>query len=167
MRTKYIIGGISIIALSCVFIFFQYQKNVVLENESSSNNAENLIGTSTSTEDIPIKEVAQTSDVSVKKDSYTVEQNQNAELVIGSNKVSFQFEEGQTIYEVMQKLQEENKLSFTGKEYPALGFFVTSVDSLRSGEGKNLIYYVNGKEASVGISNYEIKEGDIIEWKLE
>jgi len=30
-----------------------------------------------------------------------------------------------------------------------------------------LLYYINGKEASVGVSTYKPKNGDIIEWKLK
>ena len=29
------------------------------------------------------------------------------------------------------------------------------------------IYYVNGKEAAVGISNYKINPGDTVSWKYE
>ena len=29
------------------------------------------------------------------------------------------------------------------------------------------MYYINDKEASLGVSSYTVKEGDIIEWKLK
>jgi Domain of unknown function (DUF4430) len=72
-----------------------------------------------------------------------------------------------TVYDAMNVLKEEGKITFEGKNYPGLGFFVTKINSLESGDGKNLMYDINGVEASVGISTYEIKEGDIIEWKLK
>ena len=67
----------------------------------------------------------------------------------------------------MKKLASEGKITFEGKEYPALGFFVTEINGLKSGGGKNLMYYINGTEASLGVSSYIIKEGDSIEWKLK
>ena len=72
-----------------------------------------------------------------------------------------------TVYDAMYKLSSEGKIKFEGKEYVGLGFFVTAVNSLKSGNGKNLIYYINNTQASVGISTYVIQEGDVIEWKLE
>lgn len=72
-----------------------------------------------------------------------------------------------TVLEAMQKAAQNNQITFDGKEYPGLGFFVTRVGSLVSGDGKNLMYYVNDKEASVGVSSYVLSDGDIIEWKLK
>ena len=57
--------------------------------------------------------------------------------------------------------------SFKTKEYPGLGYFVEEINGVGGGQGKYWIYYVNGKEASVGIKDYVVKEGDIISWKHE
>jgi hypothetical protein len=72
-----------------------------------------------------------------------------------------------TLYDALVKIQSEKKMSFTGKTYSGLGFLVTSIGELQEGSGKYLIYYINGKEASVGVSSYVPKNGDVILWKLK
>ena len=71
------------------------------------------------------------------------------------------------LYDALVQEEKEGRIDFSGKMYPNLGFFVTDIGTLHSGNGKNLIYYINGKEAAVGVSSYKLKDGDIIEWKLE
>lgn len=118
--------------------------------------------------------VATSSSTTLKKDTVqeeTITSNetlsQKATFSVLEEKFEFTVLEKMTVYDVMKILKTENKITFEGKEYSGLGFFVTSVNSLKTGGGKNLMYYVNDKEASVGISTYVIKEGDIIEWKLK
>jgi hypothetical protein len=72
-----------------------------------------------------------------------------------------------TVYDFMNKLQSEGKISFTEKDYIGMGKLITSINGIKSNGEKNWIYYVNGKEAQVGVSNYKINEGDIVSWKYE
>lgn len=72
-----------------------------------------------------------------------------------------------TFYDALVQTKNDGKITFSGKNYPMLGFFVTDIGSLHSGNGKNLLYYINGKQASVGVSSYTLKDGDTIEWRLE
>lgn len=74
---------------------------------------------------------------------------------------------GQSLYDALVLAKENKQIVFSGKNYPALGFFVTNIGSLHSGNGKNLIYYINGQEASVGVSSYFPQNGDVVEWKLK
>ncbi len=76
-------------------------------------------------------------------------------------------QEGTTLYDAMRDAQSAGKLSFSGREYTGLGFFVTDIGTLHEDEGKYAVYYVNGEQASVGVSSYVVREGDVIEWKLE
>ncbi|MBP6883683.1 MAG: DUF4430 domain-containing protein [Candidatus Pacebacteria bacterium] len=73
----------------------------------------------------------------------------------------------QTLYDALTMAMEKGDIKFSGKIYPSLGFFVTDIGELHAGDGKNLLYYVNGKEAEVGVSEYIIKNKDVILWKLE
>ena len=63
--------------------------------------------------------------------------------------------------------REAGTLSFAGKNYPILGFFVTDIGDLHATGGENLFYYINGEEALVGVSTLSLKDGDVIEWKLK
>ncbi len=74
---------------------------------------------------------------------------------------------GETLYEILKKMP---GIVLEGKEYPELGFFVTKigmVSELSRGGGKELFYYINGEESSVGVSSYVPKGGDIISWRLK
>ena len=88
-------------------------------------------------------------------------------LIAGDLNIKLDFKEGQTFYEVLMAEQEKGKFTFNGKNYTGLGFFVTDIGDLHEGDGKNLLYYINGKEASSGVSVYIPKNGDLVEWKLE
>lgn len=97
----------------------------------------------------------------------TKENNSTFTLSMGDKRQIFSFTKGITLYDAFKELQSKGEISFEGKNYPGLGFFVTRIGDLKSGDGKNLMYDINGKEASVGVSAYVLKEGDIIEWKLK
>ena len=75
--------------------------------------------------------------------------------------------QGSSLYDALVLAQQNKQIIFSGTSYPSLGFFVTDIGVLHSGNGKNLLYYINGKEAQVGISSYQPKDGDTISWKLE
>ena len=70
-------------------------------------------------------------------------------------------------YDALVRAKNAGNITFSGRTYTGLGFFVTDIGTLHSGNGKSLIYYINGKEASVGVSSYTLKDGDVIKWKLE
>lgn len=91
----------------------------------------------------------------------------SATVIAGEAAAALFFADGDTFYDALIGARNEDKLQFSGKNYTGLGFLVTEIGSLRSGGGKYLLYYINGKEATVGVSAYALKDGDIIEWKLE
>lgn len=88
-------------------------------------------------------------------------------LITGATKTNLFFTEDQTLYEILNSKENAGKINFKGKDYTGIGFFVTDIGELHSGDGKDLLYYVNGIEASSGISVYKPKVGDVVEWKLE
>lgn len=49
----------------------------------------------------------------------------------------------------------------------SFGDLVEVIDGVSGGDGKYWIYYVNGKSAKVGASQYVLKTGDKILWRLE
>lgn len=77
------------------------------------------------------------------------------------------FNEGMSLYEALYEAREKNQITFLGRQYSGLGFFITNIGSLHQIRGKNLMYDINGKEAQVGISSYLPQNGDIINWKLK
>lgn len=72
-------------------------------------------------------------------------------------------EAGQTALDLIQKTAEV-KVKGEGKNA-----FVTAINNVEAQEAKKQFwaFYVNGKPAEVGAGSYVLKNGDIIEWKLE
>jgi len=70
-----------------------------------------------------------------------------------------------TVYDFMSKLQSEGKINFTEKNYIGMGKFIETINGIKGTGNRNWIYYVNGKEAQIGVSNYKINPGDIVSWK--
>lgn len=109
----------------------------------------------------PIKE-------KVKENENGTEKNfQSVTILAGDATAYLQVSPNTIFYDALMQAKNSGMIMFSGKNYTGLGFFVTEIGTLRAGGGKNLLYYVNGKEATVGVSSYTLKDGDVIEWKLE
>lgn len=102
------------------------------------------------------------------KEGPTNENTKNVSLTLNVFDKSYPIktEEGINVYDAMKSI-EDKSFSFKATENPSLGYFVEEINGVKSTPGKYWIYYVNGKEASVGISKYILKNGDIISWKQE
>jgi len=99
------------------------------------------------------------------------EKNVKVSLEILDKKYETNIEENSTVFEVMKKIEKENTkdnlFNFEYTEYASLGSFITEINGIKGTPGKYWIYYVNNIEASVGVSKYILKSGDIISWKQE
>ena len=74
---------------------------------------------------------------------------------------------GSTVLEAMKILASTTGFSFSGKDYPSLGFFVESMNGQRAENGHNWILYVNGKLSGTGASQTTLKASDALEWRYE
>lgn len=90
-----------------------------------------------------------------------------ATVIAGEKTVILSVPAETTFYDALVASRDKGEIEFAGKNYPWLGFFVTDIGTLHAGGDLDLLYYINGKEASVGVSTYVLKDGDAIEWKLE
>jgi len=88
-------------------------------------------------------------------------------IVVGELKLQTNFEVGKSLYDVLVMEKNNGRLNLVGKDFSGLGFFVSSIGALKETSDKHLIYFVNGKSPSVGISNYILKDKDVIEWQLK
>lgn len=96
------------------------------------------------------------------------EEKINAVMIVNGVKYQAAVKPDSSVYDLMNELKIKNKISFFGKNYSELGFFVEKINGVKNDPaGKNWIYYVNGQPAQIGVSNYLIKTNDIIEWKYE
>jgi|SRR3989338_6196392 len=74
---------------------------------------------------------------------------------------------GSTVIDAMRVLASTTGFSFSGKDYPSLGFFVESINGQKAESGYNWILYVNGKLSGTGASQTTLETGDAIEWRYE
>lgn len=72
-----------------------------------------------------------------------------------------------SVYDFMDKLRSEGKISFTDKTYTGMGKLIEEINELKSDGSKYWMYYVNDIQAQVGVQDYKIKAGDVISWKME
>ena len=92
---------------------------------------------------------------------------ENASFKIGDIIYSFTVEKGETVLDAMRALEASSSFTFTGREYPGLGFFVVSIDGRANGGGKYWILYANGVLSAVGVSEAPVRAGDAFEWRYE
>lgn len=76
---------------------------------------------------------------------------------------------GSTVYDLMAKAQEQEHISFSGREFADLGFFVEAINgkSQSNRERKYWIYYINRQKAQMGVSWYQPQPYDVISFKYE
>ncbi len=169
MKTKkqyIVIGSISLVILiSIVFSYLSLNKeNKQLETLEPKMEVNNLPISNPQVESI-IK--IPTESTPVKKESIVDNKKYIlATLNVFDKSYSIKIEEGSSLYDAMKNIK-DNTFSFNGVEHSGLGYFVNEINGVTGGSGKYWIYYVNDQEASVGVSNYILKDGDIISWKQE
>lgn len=74
--------------------------------------------------------------------------------------VSYDGEEGKTVMELLKQKAKVKTESFS------FGELVVEINGVRSGNGYDFLYYVNGGMVKTGAANYVTKAGEKIEWKL-
>lgn len=93
-------------------------------------------------------------------------------VTIRVNDAAYRIEvpENSTAYDAMLVARDQSDFRFSGENFGEdLGFFVESINEIAPGPDdiRYWIFYVNGKPADVGVSSYTVKNGDVLEWKLE
>ena len=88
-------------------------------------------------------------------------------LVAGNLNTKLEFTEGQTLYEIFTSEKNKNLVNIKGKEYTGIGFFIEKIGDIEQGNGKYVMYSINGTEASVGVSAYKPRINDVILFELK
>ncbi len=99
--------------------------------------------------------------------STQTEKEAQAFLEINGEKLETVIVKGESVYDFMLELQKEGKINFKDKTYSGMGKLIEEINGIKNSGDKNWIYYVNGKKATVGVSNYKINEGNMVSWKYE
>lgn len=87
------------------------------------------------------------------------------QIVEGSKTNQFQteFSEGQNAIEILKKEHNVETKDFGG----GMGEMVLAIDGIRPPGKYFWAFYVNNQFSNVGASSYKVREGDVLEWKLE
>ncbi|MDE2030765.1 MAG: DUF4430 domain-containing protein [Patescibacteria group bacterium] len=128
----------------------------VLPVKTSSNETQKIVN-----ENIP----------KVTSETQTTQALKNTEVTLSvlGNTYTTNLKNGATVYDAMLSIEntKDDNFSFVANNYSGLGYFVDEIDGVKGSPGKYWIYYVNNKKASVGVSKYILKSGDVINWKQE
>ena len=158
-----IIGSLSLLMIMIIYTLFFKQKELSLLVPYEKNYTE--IKVESKTEPIIREKVSQP----VSKAQPV--QGVKISLNVLDNKYITETKEGSSLFEVMEEIKKESVegkiFDFKYKETSGLGNFITEINGNKGTPGRYWIYYVNGKLGSVGVSNYIVKEGDIINWTQE
>jgi hypothetical protein len=76
--------------------------------------------------------------------------------------VQYEGENGKTALQLLK-----DKYQVQTKEYSGLGEFVEAIGGIKPDSKHFWAFYINGKLSEVGANQYQTKNGDKIEWKLE
>jgi hypothetical protein len=153
---KYILLGVTIVALSAGA--FVSEKTFLASPHTVGTT---LVATTSNT-----ASVAPTSPPP-KTTTETKKTSPNITLSVGSTAYQVYAPEHASVLDVMRTLATTNAFSFSGKEFPSLGFFVDSINGKKNGDGLYWILYVNGTSSDTGASETFLKAGDAVEWKYE
>ncbi len=88
-------------------------------------------------------------------------------FLVGDKNYSLDVPIGSTAYDAMNILASSTDFSFTTQLYPGLGYFIEEINGVKNQNGMYWTLYVNGAYSNVGVSDYKISFGDVIEWKYE
>ncbi len=72
-----------------------------------------------------------------------------------------------TVLDAMRVYASSSSFTFTGRDYPSLGFFVDSIEGKSSEGGNNWMLYIDGKLSPKGASSALVSPGERVEWRYE
>ena len=165
-KIKYIIA----IIFSCLSIFSIYYFSYLSSREVASPVSQEFKQNTSSVfkEDKVISKEEFPRSVANKDISPSLSSLIGVTFEFGGKTYSTKVSQDSNVLDLMNKIKTENSdFDFVGREYPGLGFFVDSINNKSNTNFSYWIYYVNERQAEVGISAYVLKDGDIISWRLE
>lgn len=164
-KKQYISIGLALFIIILIFSFFYREKELPLIVPYEQNYTEVKAVLETKTETYNNEKVSQIGPKALSVETIKVS------LTVSGHKYNTEIKEGSSVIEAMKQIEressDENKFSFKYTDNASLGSFITEINGAKGTPGKYWIYYINRKLGSIGVSNYILKEGDIINWNQE
>lgn len=73
-----------------------------------------------------------------------------------------------SVFDLLKKITDENQLELKYQDYAGgMGVLIESINNIKNDHSANKYwqYWVNNKFATIGASNYQLKNHDVVEWK--
>ncbi len=159
---------ITFIALS-ILIFFVAKFYISWPTPTAIEETSNSLLSST-TSNSPITSFpASLPLVNKEKIQYQIPKDNGIDTTLEINSIKYigKINQKTSVYDFMKKLMEEKEVTFTEKNYSGIGKFIISLNGVSGDKDHAWIYYVNGNEASLGVSTQIINPGDVVSWKYE
>lgn len=86
-------------------------------------------------------------------------------LIVGTTAIELPFHTGDTLYHILESASKSGAIHLEGEYYQGLGFLVTSIGIASETLHGDLVYLINGIEATAGISTFVPTASDTIVWK--
>jgi len=139
------------------------EKMVSEDRVEAGGGAELAVNPDLSAENIATTETTTADESIYKSDDNFI----SATLLVAGNNHITKIAPNSSVYDLMQRLREDKVISFSGREYSGMGFFVEEINGVKNDnlKGRYWIYYINGESAKLGVSNYIVQNNDLIEWK--
>jgi len=77
--------------------------------------------------------------------------------------------EKRTVFDLLEtcSAKKDNSFEFKYELYPEMGTLISKIGEKKNGEeGKYWQFWVNNQYSQVGVSGYQLQNGDIVEWKF-
>ena len=90
-------------------------------------------------------------------------------LKIADKSFPLKVKKGTTGFEMMEMAKKDGKIEYKATKYEGMGYSIDEINGQASNSKENMYwsFYLNNKLAPVGISDYKLKDGDVIEWRFE
>jgi uncharacterized Fe-S cluster-containing protein len=163
--TIFIIGVITLSVYYFIFSNISVREDIFQVSNQNVNKVElalkdDINNTSNKAEDEDTRENIESKSLEIKEDKVF--------LFVLDKKYEADFIEDESVFNLMNRLKGNGSgFYFDYKDYKSLGAFITNIDNVSKKDNEYFIYYINDKKAEVGVSNYNLKKGDIIKWVLE
>ncbi|PIZ95179.1 MAG: hypothetical protein COX81_01385 [Candidatus Magasanikbacteria bacterium CG_4_10_14_0_2_um_filter_37_12] len=142
---------------------------VQVEQEKKSQNPQGVMTLPEPKDDSAEEIIKKEESTDQKIEEAETENTLEATLSTDDKEYQLQMPEGSSVYDLMTKASLSTDFTFSANNYPGIGFFIKEINGVKNNKQAGLywIYYLEGKPAKVGVSDYILKPGDKIAWKYE
>ena len=91
-------------------------------------------------------------------------------LTVDGKSYLHQLREKSSVADLLKTAEAAGEITYSGKEYSGLGSLIVGINGKDNNANKNNLYWiysVNGKKATVGVSEYVLLAGDVVSWSYE